>query len=130
MTTEELADQLELSLAEVEMFYDARDDEFVLFEAVHYMNTHFPDLPMSTRTDMAKSAIQKLLDRGWIALYVWSARSDTPLTTEQSRAVIADPRQWESPIQGIYEDSWRCGYFATEEGQHIGATGKWANRTT
>ncbi len=107
---------MNLSPAEAELFYDAVDDYYGLWEAVMGMKNIFPGYDETQLQNTAESTLRDLLSKGWIELCRRIAFEPyaTPLESNEIERVLTDPKNWVVPTFGEVE----ICYIATDEGQH------------
>ncbi len=105
---------MSLSPAEAEIFYDAVDDYYGLWEAVLGIRNVYPDRSEAEQRDIAECTLRGLLAKGWIALYKRTAFEPdaTLLNPDEVEPALTDPRSWETPEVGTLE----ICFTSTEEG--------------
>ena len=106
---------MNLSPAEAELFHDAVDDYYGLWEAVLGMKNVFPHYDETQLRNAAESTLRCLLSKGWLELCrrIAFEPNAIPLEPSETEAILADPESWKMPAFGEVE----VCYIATDEGQ-------------
>ncbi|MEP6775285.1 MAG: hypothetical protein ABJA50_06780 [Chloroflexota bacterium] len=106
---------MNLSPAEAELFYDAVDDYYGLWEAVMGMRNIYPDYDEIHLRDTAESTLRGLLSKGRIKLCRRTAfePTATPLEASEIETILTDLRSWKVPS---FDEVEIC-YTSTDEGQ-------------
>ena len=112
-----------LSREEAELFYDAADDFFGLWESIAGMRSLFPNYSDTRLREVAEKTLRSLISKGWIALYRRKAfePEGIPLAPHEVEAALANDENWQPPT-AVGSDE--ICYSATEEGDHAYRTGK------
>ena len=80
-----------------------------LYEVLWGLRADYPEIPDSERAEVGRSAVRKLVNEGWIALYVqpWQPGKGVPdffdpIPKESWESVLAAPETWDAPRFNTY----------------------------